>query len=1514
MENTYSSNIVLDEKDACGVGFVASTTGQAKHEIVTKGLEAIASVQHRGGVASDGKTGDGAGIKTQLPQAFFKSEYEKLNTNSLDNRDIAVGQFFLPRNNDARREHIQEITTEILQSEFGYENLQWRDTPVDTEVLGEQATESMPELQQLIIPSQQGQDAKAFEKDLYIARRMIENRVNDEGLGAGHGSESFYIPSMSRDTIVYKGLSLATELGNLYTDLQDPKFESAYAAFHQRFSTNTTPEWQRAHPYRYLAHNGEINSLQGNVNNISRMDHMLREAYGEHAEHILPVIQPGGSDSANVDNVIEALSLAGYSLPEIKTMLVPPAFQHDNTIPEAEKRVYEYISAVIGPWDGPATLAMSDADQILLGGDRNGLRPVRYVIDETNGILVAGSEEGMVDIDPAHINKRGNLKPGELLGVDLVNGGVLYDERLKQQAVENLEAKHDITNALQYIKKLDQPQTGASDTLDHSTLGKRQSLFGYTKETIDTFILPMAQAGKEPLGSMSDDAQPAYLTDKRIHRPLSHYFKQKFAQVTNPPIDPIREKNVTSLKTTLGTFQMGSSAEGQKEILALDSPVLSNAMFEKIKNELDENLVEIDATFDATQGPDAMAKRLQQIKQEALDASNAGKHIALTDEYANKDNVAIPMLLASSAVHSELINQGVRGNISLNIRSAETTDPHDFATLIGMGADTVNAYLTEETILSAQSDGKLGDISPDKAVANYQKAIDSGVLKIMSKMGISDVNSYRGARLFEGLGLSNELMDEYFPDVSTPINGLGIEHIQERAVARHEKGIASDKLDKGGFIRLRKDQLPHAIDAFKNGALQASVKEDDPEKSYELYQKFVQRVDHDSKKSPIYIRDLLGFDKSNTNGVISIDEVEPKDEIMKRLVTGAMSLGSISREAHETLAIAMNRIGGKSNSGEGGEDPQRIWDQEKSSAVKQVASGRFGVTTDYLVSAKELQIKVAQGAKPGEGGQLMSEKVSVEIAALRHCEPGTTLVSPPPHHDIYSIEDLAQLIFDLKEVNPDAKVNVKLVASSGVDTIAVGVAKAGADSIHIAGGRGGTGASPQTSITHAGQELETAVAKTHLALTKEGFRETVKLTTDGSLRTGKDIVMAAAMGAEEFGFGLQALIAEGCQLARVCHEGTCPVGVASQDENLRKNFVGTADGVVRMFENIAQDVRENLAALGLKSLDEAIGRTDLLKQDRGHNLGVDCRHILPNIGGEAERKHYANGPRSEYHNPANPGFISLDRDFMKAHGDAIMAADNFIIEHDINNQHRNIGTRISGEIAKRFRGQAGPEEEFVTLNLKGIAGQSLGAFARSGVAINLEGVANDYVGKGLSGASITIRPETQSPVSNASEDNIIIGNTCLYGATSGELNAAGQAGNRFGIRLSGATAVVEGAGDNACEYMTGGEAYILGKVGKNFGAGMSGGEAFVYDPDSELRNTANEDVVNKIRDIERESDEAERLKTKIEDHIQKTGSGYAQMLLDDWDEAVLDFRYVNPNYNNDSTTLETSEIATVEIG
>ena len=1482
--------------DACGVGFVASTKAEASHQIIALGLQAIASVQHRGGVGADGKTGDGAGIKLGLDQDFFKTEYATISGNDAPAAPLAVGMFFLPMNDTVRREEIIKIINETIEDEFGYQGTQWRDVPVNDDVLGTDARASRPHIQQLIIPPQEDETTTEFERRLYVARRVIEQRILSKEL-AGKGADTFYVPSMSTHTIVYKGLSLATELGNTFPDLLDERMKSTYTAFHQRFSTNTTPVWERAHPYRFLAHNGEINSLQGNVNNISVLDHLIRKAYGEEAEIILPIIAPGGSDSANVDNVIEALSHAGYSLPEIKAFLVPPAFREAKDMPANERALYEYISAVSGPWDGPATLAMSDQQQLLLGGDRNGLRPVRYVIDDVNGIIVAGSEEGMITIDPAHISKRGNLEAGELLGINIKEGGIQYDAELKYQAVMGFEEKHNITQALQTLRKVTPALLleGSDANLPAEAILERQALFGYTEEAINTFLTSMAKKGKEPLGSMSDDSQPAYLT-RKIYRPLSHYFKQKFAQVTNPPIDPIREEHVTSLITTLGSFHLGESGAEQMPPVQVDSPVLTNNGLKEVISTIgDDNISYISTVYDVTAEGPALEKRLKEIQAEAEIAAIEGKHIVLTDQEANDGYAPIPMLLATSAAHTKLIAAGKRAEVSINVQTAECVDPHDLATLVGMGADTVNPYLAEATILSKHYDGDLSNITADKALGNYTKAMEAGLLKVMSKMGISDVSSYRGARLFSALGLSKNMLAEYFPGVPSALDGLTLTHLQERVENHHERASATNQIMAGGLNRLRKGQLPHAVDSRKIGLLQSALREEDTAKRKALYNRYTKLIETDSAQEPIYVHDLMGFNEDAVEAPIDIEETESADNILGRMMTGAMSMGSLSKEAHTTLARAMNRIGGKSNSGEGGEHKDRRWNPETTSKVKQVASGRFGVDIDYLSSAEEIQIKVAQGAKPGEGGQLMGEKVDVEIAELRNCEAGTTLISPPPHHDIYSIEDLAQLIYDMKEANSTAKVSVKLVAEEGVETIAVGVAKAGADSIHIAGGRGGTGASPQTSITHCGQEWEIALAKTHLALAENGFRERVKLTTDGGLRTGSDIVKAAILGGEEYGFGLQALIAEGCKLARVCQgEGNdkCPVGVATPDPERRLNFDPNAEEhVVRMFQLIADDVRETLASLGLKSLDQAIGRFDLIKQIAGQDLGVNFDEIMPVIPEKLASMHNQVTARSEYHNPANPGVISRDREWMKEYGEEIFTSQNLRIRDVVTNQDRNIGTGISGALARQFQGENTGNIQFVTLDISGIAGESLGAFLRTGVDINLVGAANDYVGKGLSGGTIRIRPEDGSRMAENPQDHTIIGNTCFYGAIDGDLYAAGKAGNRFGVRLSGARAVIEGAQDSACEYMTGGEAVILGEVGNNFGAGASGGEAYVYDPN--LQGKSSKDTFAKVTTLEACSPEAERLKERIITHHGYTGSKQAERILKDWENAITNFRYVN---------------------
>ena len=1493
--------------DACGVGVVADTGGKASHRIIRLGLEALASVEHRGGVAADGRTSDGAGVKTEIQQAFFRDEYKKLTGKEVKEGNLAAGQFFLPQDETAR-EKCRKIVENVL-TQGGLTDFVWRNVPVDPSVLGRLAEETRPHMEQLLIATPSGIDAKKFERDLFVLRRRIENKIEKEGL-TGEGRDEFYVPSMSSHSIVYKGLSLAADIGKLYPDLQDERFASRYLIFHRRFSTNTAPAWKRAHPYRFLAHNGEINTLQGNVNAMPILENMFRKEFGEEeAKDILPVILSSGSDSAALDNAIEFLAHAGYSLPAIKSLLVPEAMIPGEGLPENVQAMYEYIDAITAPWDGPAMLVMADENMVLVGGDRNGLRPTRNYVVSDAGLFVAGSEDGMVQGTDAKVTKRGNLRPGEMVGVDLQNGGVLEDSALKQQAAQEL--KKQSADAQEKIYDLFPDNTTAPDyrhVENEDSLRLKQRLAGLTHEDIEQTIDPMVWDGKEALGSMGDDTQLAVLSGK--YRPLSHFFKQRFAQVTNPPIDPIREKSFTSMTTHIGTLYDAQGRPSENKIVRLQSPILLNKEYAQIRRELEGHFIEIDCIFDIDGGEDAMEKALEEFSRQAEEAARAGKNIVLTHENVKPGFAPVPMMLATSSVHTHLLNEKLRGAASIITRPYDCHDTH--ACIIGMGADAVNACLTEETIAArhgqeifdletGEMKKRYDDRSLDACLSNYKKAIEDGVLKIMSKMGIAPVSSYRGARLFEALGLSQDLMDEYFPGVPSPVNGIGMKELQRRIAEHHKTSLdvaPYAPLSVGGRIALRKDGETHAYQSEHIYLLQEAINHKDPEEGYKIYRQYADTVRKHHEENSVHLRDLLTIE--NAQQPVPLTEVEPALEIVKRFATGAMSHGSISKEAHEALAVALHRLLGWSNSGEGGELPERD-NTEKGSKIRQIASGRFDVSARYMTAenVKELQIKIAQGAKPGEGGQLMGHKVKGEIAALRHCEEGATLISPPPHHDIYSIEDLAQLIHDLKEINPDAQVSVKLVASHGVDTIAVGVAKAGADSIHIAGGThggGGTGASPQSSIHHTGMPWETALASTHKALIENGFRDKIRLTSDGSLRIGRDIMVSALMGADGYGFGLHALVALGCRLMRQCHTNKCAFGIATQDEKLREeNFKGTVEGVMNMMLFIAEDVREQLAAAGFRSMEEAIGRMDCLEQTKGHEYGLSMGDILAPVDakGNAVKCALKEGQRSEYKNPSNPDYISVDQRLLNAHGADILAGNSGTYFMNVTNQDRSIGARISGLLCRKF-GERGLAADTIKLKFKGVAGQSLGIGLIQGVTIDLEGAANDGVGKSLSGGTIIVRPDDYSPMQDYTQENTIIGNSCLYGAIHGELYAAGKAGNRFAVRLSGATAVTEGAEDHACEYMTAGTVAILGEVGRNFGAGMSGGEAFVYDEKDRLKDTASEDVKDKIQTLETGSEEEQKLKNLVTRHANATGSLYAQKLLQDWDNAVKNFRYIAP--------------------
>ena len=1457
-----------DERDACGVGFVVALDGKPTRSVVANSIRALSAIWHRGAVDADGKTGDGAGIHVQIPKAFFEEQVRRTGHTPRGEK-LAVGQIFLPRNDFGAQEAARTIVeTEVLR--MGHYIYGWRHVPVDISCLGEKANATRPEIEQILISNAKGLDEETFERELYVIRRRIEK--------AGAGIRDFYICSMSCRSLIYKGMMLAEDVSVFYPDLKDERFESAFAIYHQRYSTNTFPRWWLAQPFRMLAHNGEINTLKGNLNWMrSHEIRMSSDYFGDLAEDIKPLVQPNGSDSAALDNVFEVLVRAGRIAPMAKTMLVPEAWSKVATkMPQAWVDMYAYANAVMEPWDGPAALAMTDGRWVCGGLDRNGLRPMRYVVTG-DGLLIAGSEAGMVPPDEMTVVEKGALGPGQMIGVDMGTGTLYHDAELKDllaasspfdQWVGSIAAVEDVAKVVE-----EKPVFSGAE------LRRRQVAAGYTVEELEVIVQAMAEDGKEAIGSMGDDTPPAVLSDK--YRPLSHYFRQNFSQVTNPPIDSLREHRVMSLKTRFGNLKnVLDQDNSQTQILQLETPFVSNGQFAAMKAAFGDSVVEIDCTFAA--GADhALADGLTRIRQEAEEAVRAGaNHLVLSDMAQGAGKAAMPMILATSAVHSWLTRKGLRTFTSLNVRSAECIDPHYFAVLIGCGATTVNAYLAEDSIADRIQRG-LVDATLAEAVARFREAIGQGLLKIMAKMGISVISSYRGGLNFEAIGLSRALVAEYFPGMNSRISGIGVIGIQRQVEKVHARGFggADSVLPIGGFYKARRSGETHAWEAQSMHMLQAATDRGD----YKLWKQYSAAM---QARPPIQLRDLLDFAPAKS---VPLETVESITAIRKRFVTPGMSLGALGPEAHKTLNIAMNRIGAKSDSGEGGEDPAHFLPMPNgdnaSAKIKQVASGRFGVTAEYLNQCEELEIKVAQGAKPGEGGQLPGIKVTELIARLRHSTPGVTLISPPPHHDIYSIEDLAQLIYDLKQINPRAKVCVKLVSQSGVGTIAAGVAKAKADVILISGHNGGTGASPMTSIKYAGLPWEMGLSEAHQVLTINNLRDRVILRTDGGLRTGRDIVMAAMLGAEEFGIGTAALIAMGCIMVRQCQSNTCPVGVCTQDPTLRAKFTGTADKVVNLISFYAEEVREVLASVGAKSIEEVIGRSDLLVQvSRGaaHLDDLDLNPLLIRVD---------NGPVVyDRLKPRNVVPDTLDTQIVTDAEPFFKDGEKMQLSYAVQNTLRSIGTRVSSHIVKRFGMRNSLQPDHLTIKLAGSAGQSLGAFAAPGLKIEVSGEANDYVGKGLSGATIVVRPPLGSPLTP--HENAIIGNTVLYGATAGYLFASGRAGERFCVRNSGAHVVIEGCGSNGCEYMTGGTAVILGRIGDNFGAGMTGGMAFLYDREGDFGPRLNGETI--IAAPIRSSHWEGVLRDLIARHLAETGSPRAAEILRDWDQALPKFLQIVP--------------------
>ncbi|CAA7612177.1 glutamate synthase large subunit [Magnetospirillum sp. UT-4] len=1459
--------------DACGVGMVAALDGKPRRDVVVAGIEALRVLFHRGAVDADGKTGDGAGIHVEIPQDFIKDHIRHSGHEPGPGR-IAIGMVFLPKTDLGAQERCRCIVeTEILN--FGYAIYGWRQVPVDVSVIGEKANATRPEIEQIIVANTLGRPEERFETDLFILRRRIEKAVLAETI------TDFYICSLSCRSVIYKGMFLAEQLTSFYPDLLDERFVSRFAIYHQRYSTNTFPTWRLAQPFRMLAHNGEINTLAGNLNWMKAHEpRMGHEAFGDFMEDVKPVVQSGGSDSAALDNVFEVMVRAGRPAPLVKQMLVPESVGSNALMPEAHRAFFGYCNAVIEPWDGPAALCATDGRWVVAGMDRNGLRPMRVTITK-GGLLIVGSETGMVKVADAEVVEKSRVGPGQAIAVDMESGRLYRDGELK----DLLAARKPYGAWTGRITELDSlVKTGAPEPAELSAeeLRRRQLACGLTMEDMELILHPMVEEAKEAIGSMGDDAPLAVLSEG--YRGLHHFFKQNFSQVTNPPIDSLRESRVMSLRTRLGNLgNILDEHESQCDVLALDSPVLSTAEFEAMRRSMGAAAAEIDCTFDPSGGEHALKDALARIRREAEEAVRAGcTHLILSDKAMDACRAAVPMILAAGGVHSHLVRERLRTWTSLNVRSAEALDVHYVAVLIGVGATTVNAYLAQEAIADRWRRGLFPGMTLEECIRHYKKALDQGLLKIMSKMGISVISSYRGGCNFEAVGLSRSLVAEFFPGMTSRISGIGLNGIEKKTVAQHAAGfaVATPALPVGGFYRFRQGAEAHAFEGTLIHTLQSAVAND----SYATYRRYSDGV---RKLAPITIRDLLDF--RPLAQPVSVDEVESITEIRKRFLTPGMSLGALSPEAHGTLNIAMNRIGAKSVSGEGGEDRERYRPRPNgdnaNSAVKQIASGRFGVTAEYLTMCREIEIKVAQGAKPGEGGQLPGFKVTVEIAKLRHATPGVMLISPPPHHDIYSIEDLAQLIYDLKQINPVARVTVKLVSRSGIGTIAAGVAKAKADTILISGNVGGTGASPQTSIKFAGLPWELGLSEAHQVLTLNRLRHRVRLRTDGGLKTGRDIVIAAMLGAEEFGIGTTSLIAMGCIMVRQCHSNTCPVGVCTQDPALRARFTGSPYKVVNLFSFIAEEVREILASLGVRSLAEVIGRTDMLKQvSRGaeHLDDLDLNPLLAQADAGGHARYCTQDERNEVPDTLDARIIQDARPLLEE-------GEKMQLAYNVRNVERAIGTRLSHHITKKY-GMEGLQPGHVVVRLRGSAGQSLGAFAVQGLTLEVFGDANDYVGKGLSGGTIVVRPPVSSPLK--SNENTIIGNTVLYGATAGRLFAAGQAGERFAVRNSGATAVIEGCGSNGCEYMTGGTAVILGAVGANFAAGMTGGMAFVYDADGTLPLMVNgESVVWQRLD----SDHWEEvLRELIRDHVAATQSPWAQSLLADWSRESPRFWQVVP--------------------
>ncbi len=1504
-----------NEHDSCGIGFVVDIKNRKSHQPVRQGLEILANLSHRGAVGADPLAGDGAGILVQIPDGFLRAECADLGIELPPPGDYAVGMIFLPRDGHARAQ--SEAALERTVAVEGQIFLGWRDVPTDNSCLGRSVRPSEPVVRQAFI--QRGPncpDTAAFERKLFVIRKQTHHAIWDREL---LGRQLFYIASLSSRTLVYKGMILARNLGVYYPDLRDERLQSALALVHQRFSTNTFPSWALAHPFRYLCHNGEINTLRGNINwMLARRHNMQSDRLGADLDKLWPLIGDGASDSATFDNALELLLAAGYSLPHAMMLMVPEAWA-DNPLMDTQRRAfYEYHAALMEPWDGPAAIAFTDGRQIGATLDRNGLRPARYLVTDDDQVIMA-SEMGVLPIPEEKIIKKWRLQPGKMLLIDLEQGRIIGDDEIKAQ----LAAAQPYQNWLDatQIRLQDLPAEIGPMAPDPNTLLRRQQAFGYTQEDLRAFLSPMALTGEDPIGSMGRDIPPAVLSDRP--KLLYDYFKQKFAQVTNPPIDPIREELVMSLVSFIGPRPnlLDPHSAGSQKRLEVKRPILANVDLERIRRieyHVDRafRTRTLSICYPVERGADGMARALDDLCREAAEVVRRGDNILiLSDRDMDADHIALPALLATAAVHHHLIRAGLRTEVGLVVETGEAKRVHDFCLLAGYGAEAINPWLAFDT-LSASLAHFPQPLSETETHEHYTKAIAKGILKVMSKMGISTYQSYCGAQIFEAVGLAEEFVNHYFTGTQGVIEGVGLNEIASETVTRHRQAFGDaplyrNALDVGGELAFRIRGELHAWTPETVSLLQHAVRSGD----YEQFKRY-SRVMNDQRD---HLRNLRGlFEFRLANSPLPLEEVEPAAEIVKRLATGAMSFGSISWEAHTTLAIAMNRLGAKSNTGEGGEDPARYIPLDNGdstrSAIKQVASGRFGVTAEYLVNADALQIKMAQGAKPGEGGQLPGHKVNGWIARVRHSTPGVGLISPPPHHDIYSIEDLAQLIFDLKNANPKATISVKLVSEIGVGTVAAGVAKAHADHVTISGEDGGTGASPLTSIQNAGSPWEIGLAETHQTLVRNHLRGRIAVQVDGGLRTGRDVVIGALLGADEFGFGTAALIAAGCVMMRKCHLNTCPVGVATQDPELRKRFPGQPAHVINLFTFLVEEVRELMAQLGFRTFDEMIGRADRLDMRRAiHHWkarGLDFTRLLampPASPGVAtyhceEQDHGLSG--------------ALDHRLIARAQPALEARQPVRIESPIRNSDRTTGAMLSGQVARRY-GHVGLPDDTIHIDLRGTAGQSFGAFLARGITLELRGEANDYVGKGLSGGRIIIYPSPDSRL--RAEENIIVGNTVLYGSIAGECYFRGVAGERFAVRNSGALAVVEGTGDHGCEYMTGGVVVVLGQTGRNFAAGMSGGIAYVLDETGDFARRANKAMValEPLNDVEETLNvrvlrddwrglaqaelpedwlrhDARRLQTLVARHYLYTGSEPAHRVLEHWRDFLPKFVKVMP--------------------